>query len=42
MRTTLRNSNYPENIIHEAYITANRGLKICTLNEAITSSSIIL
>ena len=40
IRTTLRNSNYPEDTIYKAFIIANIGPKICTSNEAITSNSI--
>ena len=42
IRTTLRNSNYPENIIDKAYVIANREPKPCTSNEETTSNSIIL
>ena len=42
IRTTLRNSNYPENIIDKAYVIANRGPKPYTSNEETTSNSIIL
>ena len=41
MRTTLRNSDYPENIIHKAHVIANREPKIHISNEAMTSNSII-
>ena len=42
IRITLRNSNYPENIIDKAYVIANRGPKPYTSNEKTTSNSIIL
>ena len=42
IRTTLRNSNYPENIIDKAYVIVNREPKPYTSHEETTSNSIIL